>query len=110
MDNNQQIECNNGKIYICSPYRGDVELNVGKTREYCKEAILKGYIPIAPHIYFTQFLDDNNAQERELAFGINKTLIEECCKLWVCGDYISEGMQIEIDFANFIGIPVVNEI
>ena len=51
-------------VYICSPLRGDVLENQQRARGFCKLALQAGYIPIAPHIYFTQFLDDENQKER----------------------------------------------
>ena len=97
------------KVYICSPYRGDIENNLLKARKYCKYAIDKGYVPIAPHIYFTQFMDDNNSIDREKAFEINKELIKNCSQLWICDNKISSGMQFEIDYATAIGVPCVNK-
>ena len=45
-------------VYICSPFSGDVETNVANARRYSRYAVDKGYIPIAPHLLFPQFLDD----------------------------------------------------
>lgn len=49
--------------YICSPCRGDYEKNITKAQEYCREALLEGLLPIAPHVYFTQFIDDTHPKE-----------------------------------------------
>ena len=51
-------------VYICSPFSGDVETNVANARRYSRYAVDKGYIPIAPHLLFPQFLDDENPEER----------------------------------------------
>lgn len=51
------------KIYICSPYRGDTEKNIENVKRYCQYCAWDG-IPIAPHLYFTQFLDDNSMTDR----------------------------------------------
>ena len=53
--------------YICSPCRGDYEKNIIKAQEYCREAMNDGLLPLAPHVYFTQFVDDSNPEERKLA-------------------------------------------
>lgn len=45
-------------VYICSPYAGDIEANVVAARRYSRFAVDAGYIPIAPHLLFPQFLDD----------------------------------------------------
>jgi hypothetical protein len=59
-------------VYICSPYSGDVEGNVAAARRYSRFAVEQGYIPIAPHLLFPQFLDDDNPDERELGLFLRK--------------------------------------
>ena len=51
-------------VYICSPLAGDVECNQEKARTYCRFAVDRGCIPIAPHIYFTQFMNDASRKAR----------------------------------------------
>ena len=51
-------------VYICSPFSGDVETNVANARRYSRYAVDKGYIPIAPHLLFPQFLDVVLCQEK----------------------------------------------
>ena len=53
-------------IYICSPCRGDMEKNITKAQGYCREAVelFPDVVPIAPHVYCTQFLDDTQPEER----------------------------------------------
>lgn len=89
------------KIYICSPLRGDVTRNQILARKYCKKIIdgRYGWLPVCPHIYFTQFMDDNDIKDRQEAMRLNKKLIDECDELWVCTNVITEGMQEEINYA-----------
>lgn len=93
-------------IYVCSPFRGDEEANAEKARNYSRQLVMKGLIPFAPHLLFPQFLDDKNPDERALALKMNLTFLKHCQALWVFGDTISEGMKLEIDVANELGIPV----
>ena len=86
-------------VYICSPLSGDVELNQDNARRYCRFAVDSGYIPLAPHIYFTQFMNDHNPKERDLALFMDTVLLSKCAELWVFGDVISKGMSIEIEKA-----------
>ena len=86
-------------VYICSPLTGAVEENQTKTRTYCRFAVDNGYIPLAPHIYFTQFMNDANPKERDLALFMDIVLLSKCAELWVFGEIISEGMSIEIERA-----------
>ena len=41
-------------------YAGDVTANVENARRYSRFAVDAGYIPIAPHLLFPQFLNDDN--------------------------------------------------
>ena len=47
-------------VYICSPLAGDMVKNQENARTYCRFAVEAGCVPIAPHIYFTQFMNDND--------------------------------------------------
>ena len=53
-------------VYICSPFSGDVEGNIASAQRFSRFAVDKGYIPIAPHLLFPQFLNDNDPKERQL--------------------------------------------
>ena len=97
------------KVYICSPCRGDYENNIQRAKEYSKAATGKGCIPITPHIYLTQFMDDTNPAERELALEMGRELVLMCDELWAFGLYCpTAGMAAEIDLAREHGIPVRN--
>lgn len=96
-------------VYICSPCRGDYEKNLREARGYC-EVVMMCYpdvIPIAPHVYFTQFLDDRDPTQRSLGMEAGLTLLDMCDEIWVYGlQNPSEGMQAEIDFALKKGIKI----
>ena len=87
-------------VYICSRYSGDVEENVKAAREYCRLAVDKGYIPVAPHLLYPQFMDDNNPAERKLGMSFGNALMDRCGEVWVCGDRLSPGMEAEFDRAS----------
>ena len=87
-------------VYICSPYsHGCINTNIEKARKYSRFAVDKHYLPIIPHIYFTQFMDDTVSEERETAVFMNFVLMSKCVELWVFGDTISAGMKAEIERA-----------
>lgn len=86
-------------VYICSPLSGDVDRNQENARRYCRHAVDSGYIPLAPHIYFPQFMNDNSPKERNLAMFMDIVLLSKCSELWVFGDTISRGMAMEISKA-----------
>ena len=83
-------------VYICSPYSGDTERNIENARKYSRFAVDRHYLPIAPHIYFTQFMDDEIPEERKTAIFMNRVLLSKCVELWVFGSVISRGMKGEI--------------
>lgn len=92
------------KIYVCSPLRDydyhTAYSNIEKAKEYCRFiAMGTGNIPIAPHIYCTEFLNDNIHEERTLGMNIGLELLENCEEVWVFGDHISDGMAKEIEYA-----------
>ena len=86
-------------VYICSPYSGEVERNLEMARKLSRFAVDQHCLPITPHIYFTQFMNDEIPDERETALFMNLVLMSKCAELWVFGDVISKGMKAEIDRA-----------
>ena len=93
-------------VYICSPLSGDMDRNQEAARRYCRFAVDSGYIPIAPHIYFPQFMNENSIKERNLALFMDIVLLSKCAELWVFGDTISKGMSMEIEKAKRKGQPI----
>ena len=65
-------------------------------RRYSRFAVDAGYIPIAPHLLFPQFLSDDNPKERQLGLFFGNALMSKCSEVWVFGEYISFGMEAEI--------------
>lgn len=96
-------------VYICSPYRGtpeEIEQNVENVKKYCRFAAEQGYAPLATHLAVCGFLNDEIPQEREQGIEIDKTLLSICSELWVFGDKISTGMNIEITTFQLTGRPI----
>lgn len=81
-------------VYICSPFHGDEAGNARKARRYCRFAVGRGAIPIAPHLLFPQFMEEKT--ERELALFMALVLLGRCSELWVFGSRVSDGMRVEI--------------
>ena len=86
-------------IYVCSPLSGDVEQNQENARRYCRFVVDSGGIPVAPHIFLPQFMNDDDPAERDLALFMDIVFLSKCEELWVFGKRISHGMSIEIERA-----------
>ena len=86
-------------VYICSPYSGNVKENTERTKRFCRYALDHGQIPLAPHLMFPQFMNDNDPKERELALFMDIVLLGKCQELWVLGEEITDGMLVEIETA-----------
>lgn len=66
------------------------------------------YVRIAPHGYFTQFLEDNVESERIPGIDCRIALLDKCNKIWVYTEKgISKGMRTEIKYAEQTGIRLV---
>jgi len=91
----------NKLVFVSSPYRGNIGLNVAKAKAYCREVIEAGDVPFAPHLFFPQILDSD---DQGIALGLE--VLARCDELMQCGEP-TPGMEIEIAFAREHGIPVV---
>lgn len=91
-------------VYVCSKYSGDIETNSAAARNYCRVAVNMGYIPLAPHLLFPQFMSEE--KERNLAMTMDLELIDRCDEFWVCGPEISSGMKTEIEYAKRHNKPI----
>jgi hypothetical protein len=84
-------------VYICSPYAGDVEKNTFRARAFSRFAVEKNCIPVAPHLLFPQFIDEET--ERWLGLKMGIVLMGKCEQVWVFGEAVSDGMAAEIEKA-----------
>ena len=62
------------KVFICSPFRGDMEGNARRAAVYSRMACEEGYLPIAPHLLFPQFLNEGIEEERRLGIAMGMVL------------------------------------
>lgn len=93
-------------VYICSPYKGDIEHNLQNARRYCAYALEQHVIPIAPHLIFPQFMGEETNESRKLALHMGHILLTHCKEVWYFGDQISDGMKDELKRARWRNIPV----
>lgn len=104
-------------IYVSSPYRSyadnegrrklQVARNIGVAKTACERVARLGAIPIAPHLYFTQFLNDEDSEDRVLGMKLGLDVLESCDELWLVTDsLISTGMMAELEKAVELDLPV----
>ena len=104
------------KVFICSPFAATAKDKDEKKKETIHNihtaqvaslyAVMEGAIPYTPHLYFPQFLDDDDQDCRELGQLLGMLWLEECDELWVIGRRISDGMKKEIEMAKKLDIPI----
>lgn len=99
------------KVYIISRYRAKEErqqkFNVAVAQYFARQAVFDGKLPIVPHIYFTQFLDDSDADERGRGLDLGMHAIRHCDEflIVVIDGILSEGMKAEIAEVSRLKIP-----
>lgn len=101
------------RVFICSPYRAEtpegLAKNIANARFYARLACMQGHSVVVPHLLYTQFLDDEDEEQRILGINLGIKDLEACDILWAyCKDYdsASPGMRKEILHAISYGIPV----
>ncbi|MBR2282836.1 MAG: DUF4406 domain-containing protein [Ruminococcus sp.] len=104
-------------VYICSPLRpvspveadhpDELKANIKLACDACTLAAYRGLMPVAPHVYFTQFLNDEIAFERKLGMDLGLELLRACDELWIISPRISSGMSAEIKEARKCGIRIL---
>lgn len=93
-------------IFICSPFSGEIETNTLRASRYCRFAYIKGNVPYAPHLHNPQFLDENIPEEREKGIKLGLEMLKHCDELWCFGGTLTEGMEVELNFAFHNAIPI----
>lgn len=95
------------KVYVCSQYgtRGNRETNLEFAKLFCGAVIEEGDIPICPHLFYAEVLNDDVEAQRAAGLEIGLELLEDCKELRIYSR-ISEGMKAEILRAEELGIPV----
>lgn len=94
------------KVFICSQYRGK-EANIIQMNLLCYKAYTEhNVLPISPHAFFAQFLDENNDKQKKDIVGFGLELISWVDEFWVCGVSLSNTMQIELRKAKKLNKPI----
>ena len=96
----------NKMVYIASPYAGDITRNVEFAKAACLFAMRQDCTPVAVHLLYPQLLDDAEPVQRQAATRMGLRVLDACDELWLCGSRISPGMQMELDYARQVHIPI----
>lgn len=83
-------------VYICAPYRGNINKNIKDAIRYAKFTYEQGNVPITPHLFFP-FLDESKENHRQDALTMDLILLGKCQEVWVFGKRITEGMAKELE-------------
>jgi hypothetical protein len=95
------------KVSVESPYAQNPALMTEYAKLCCKDALQRGETPMASHLFFTQFLDDKNPEERKLGLAASDHWRFVCDKLVFYVDHgWSSGMQHALDLAKTHDITV----
>jgi len=75
-----------------------------------RQLLDEGLMPVAPHLYLPQLVDEGS--ERERALGLCVELLGTCDEVRVYGERVTEGMERELCEARRLGlrIHVVREV
>ena len=103
------------KTYICSRYRArneeKLQMHIRDAIDACRKVHEEGNIPVAPHLYWPRFLNDNDPQDRDYGIAAGLMAMRECDEMIVLirtdgpeEEWISQGMEAEIREAVKIGI------
>ena len=96
------------KVYICHPFKNNPSQNIQSVRKIAIDLIdfsKDRTLPIAPHLYLPQLVDDET--QRNKAMEMCLELLGVCDEVHVFGDNITEGMKIELEYAEKNNIPIV---
>ncbi|MCP4674545.1 MAG: hypothetical protein GY854_03310 [Deltaproteobacteria bacterium] len=92
------------RVYVCHPYSNDPENNVAQVTLICRALVANNALPLAPHLFIPQFVDEET--DREKALELCCDLLGMCDEVRVYGGNITDGMRREIGHAMQRGIPV----
>lgn len=96
------------RVFVSSPYRGDVERNKYMTDGYAHRVLEAGHIPFVPHTQYEwtlRFFPEAIAHILAMYFCCKE--IEKSDEVWTFGE-MSDGMRFECNYARGLNKPVKN--
>lgn len=95
-------------VYIAHPVSNDIKGNRIKILKLLSKYHTDKTLPIAPYLVNLEYLNDFNPAERKKGMKANKEYFKKKIinELWVCGDFISKGVEQEIKLAKKYKIKI----
>jgi hypothetical protein len=96
-------------VILESPYAGDVARNTRYARACLRDSLLRGEVPIASHLLYTQegVLDDSIPEERTMGIDAGHAWLQFASKVVFYIDLgISPGMSKGIERATRLGVEI----
>jgi len=87
-------------IILESPYAGFIERNITYARQCLKDSLSRGEAPIASHLLYTQVLNDQDPEERDLGIAAGLAWRDAAeAQVFYIDFGISSGMKAAIEAA-----------
>ena len=86
--------------YVCCPS----DAGRAKILRYCRKIYDLGYVPLCPHLGFTPFLKESDAEDQQAFTQMSHLLLKRCRMIVVCGPEVAETMTAEISRADRLHI------
>ena len=95
------------RTIVESPYRGEVARNKAYLDRCLLDSLRRGEAPIASHKIFTDILDDNSPNQRNIGIKAGLAWIQVADVMAVYTDFgISDGMENAMSRARLHKIPI----
>lgn len=102
------------RIFVVSPLAPSnihsFDANVDLAKRLCRAVVLDGHAPMAPHLLYPLFLNENDEEERKIGISAGLAWLTMAQEVWAYAtdfNAASRGMKQEIDFAGQLGIKIV---
>lgn len=96
------------RVFICSPYEGDIPRNVALACRLAQAALQEDAAPFVPHLLYPQIVTTASSTAREQAGLCGLEYLPFCDEVWVyAGVRHTFDMRPEINFAKMLGKPLI---
>ena len=95
-------------VYVAHPLGSgtDRSLNIEHALDWLGHIGALGFAPVAPWVSLAQRWGET-PELRQRGLAIDFEVIARCDEVWLCGNRVSPGMQLEAEHAIRLGVPVL---